>query len=83
MAKAICVKVYNVVWETNKYVFAYEACVEDGAGDSHLFTGEFESTSFQPLLPNLRTICRNAIIAKADADYEIEVDDVLFQDMIL
>lgn len=80
--KALIMTVKNIALVEGEYILTADVAVTQGEG---AFTFEVEATSanFNPLIPTWRTRLKDAVVAKAAADYSVTVDDVLFTDCSL
>ncbi len=81
MAKAMMVRVYNGVQNANGSCdFTGEVCVTTTPGDSTLVTLEITRPSWSEEPEQRKNAWRTAIINKAFEDFEVVVDEVMFED---
>jgi hypothetical protein len=78
--KAMVRQVYGLYSLDNQYHLEIDVACTDGSGWYVTFKATASASSLQPSAPAWRDIIRDAIIAKASADYNLTVDQVLFPD---
>jgi hypothetical protein len=78
--KALIRQVYGLYFADSQYHLEIDVACTDGSGWYVTFKATASAGSFQPSAPAWRDIIRDAIIAKALADYNLAVDQVLFPD---
>ena len=77
--KAIVTGVDGIEFANGVYTVSLTYSMTSGSGVINS-SCQCNSSNFTPLAPTWRTRVSDAVIATALADYEIEVDGVLFQD---